>query len=415
MASKTNSFRFLGLSAYWFATSLKWFILFFLTPDLVNGLVPGGEKNSMWGLIVAIGAAEAMIGPALMGWLSDRTKTRFGARRPYLALGAAMTAISLIAMGQAQSYIGLMISYLLIQISDDVGTGPYSSAIPELVSEENRGQASGYMGFLQLGGQVIAAVIGLAFGSSPTTIFMLLAIVNVLCGLASIGSIAKFERETTPDRVVEDVPKEKSSLWASLLDNDFRWVWLTRFLNAIGFYVILNYLLNYLTDVVKVFDLGFVKFSKPFEAVIAIAVALSLSGAVSALVCGKRCDKVGRKRVVQEAGWIMFVPLVAFCFISNYSLLFPIAIVFGIGYGAYLSADWAIVSDVLPNKDNLARDMGVWQMSIAAPQLVSGGIGFFIDKGNHWQPGRGYQIAFLLAGFVMLLGSILITKVKGST
>ncbi len=368
----------------------------------------------MWGLIVAIGAAEAMVGPALMGWLSDRTRTRFGQRRPYLALGAAMTAIALLAMGQAQSYIGLMVSYILIQISDDVGTGPYSSAIPELVPEEQRGAASGSMGFLQLGGQVIAAAIGLAFGSSPTTIFILLAGINVLCGLASIVSIAKFERDITPKNV-EEMPKEKTILWASLLDNDFRWVWVTRFLNAIGFYVILNYLLNYLTDVVKVFDLGFVKFSQPFEAVIAIAVALSLSGAVSALVCGKRCDRVGRKRVVQEAGWVMFVPLVAFCFVSNYSLLFPIAILFGIGYGAYLSADWAIVSDVLPNKDNLARDMGVWQMSIAAPQLVSGGIGFLIDRGNHWHAGRGYQIAFLLAGFVMLLGSVLITKVKGST
>jgi MFS family permease len=414
MASKTNSFRFLGLSAYWFATSLKWFILFFLTPDLVNGLVPGGEKNSMWGLIVAIGAAEAMIGPAVMGWLSDRTRTRFGQRRPYLALGAALTAISLIAMGQAQSYIGLMISYLLIQISDDIGTGPYSSAIPELVPEDQRGSASGSMGFLQLGGQVIAAVIGLAFGSSPTTIFLLLACINVLCALSSIGSITTLERER-PAKVEMAQETEKSNLWSSLKNDDFRWVWLTRFLNAVGFYVILNYLLNYLTDVVKVFDLGFVKFAEPFEAVIAIAVALSLSGAVSALFCGKRCDKVGRKRVVQEAGWIMFVPLVAFCFISNYSLLFPIAMVFGIGYGAYLSADWAVVSDVLPNKHNLARDMGVWQMSIAAPQLVSGGIGFLIDKGNHWQAGRGYQIAFLIAGFVMLMGSLLITKVKGST
>ncbi|MBC8103430.1 MAG: hypothetical protein H7Z41_12700, partial [Cytophagales bacterium] len=88
--SPTGVFReslgwYLGISSYWFATSLKWFILFLLQPLQVASVVPGGEKNGAWGLVVALGATEAMIGPALMGYLSDRCGSRWGRRRPFIA------------------------------------------------------------------------------------------------------------------------------------------------------------------------------------------------------------------------------------------------------------------------------------------------------------------------------------------
>ena len=405
---------YLGLSAYWFATSMKWFILFFLTPSIVNKIVPGGAQNTWWGYIVAVGAAEAMIGPAIMGWLSDRTPSRWGRRRPFIALGAAMTAISLLLMGQSNSIWLLMGSYLLIQISDDVGTGPYSSVIPELVPSSGRGRAAGAMGLLQLLGQVVAVALGLFLGKDPWMIFVAMAAVNVACAMISIGVIAVLEK----DHVISEAPSQKisfSTLWTPLKDPDFRWAWITRFLNALGFYVVLNYLLNFLKDVVKTYDLGFISFDDPFKATIAMAAVLSLTGAISSLINGKRADKIGRKRVVVEAGWLMFIALLAFCFVTDYKLIAPLAILFGVGYGAYLSADWALVSDVLPDRDNPARDMGVWQMSVAAPQVFSGLIGGVIDWGNLQGPGMGYRIAFGLASIALLMGSVLVKKIKGST
>jgi MFS family permease len=405
---------YLGLSAYWYATSLKWFLLFFLTPSVVNRIVPGGEQNRWWGYIVAIGAAEAMIGPAIMGWLSDRTQTKWGRRRPFIALGAALTAFALLAMGQSNSIWLLMGSYLFIQMSDDIGTGPYSSAIPELVPEKGRGKAAGSMGLLQLLGQVTAVAIGLLLGSDPWLIFLTMAVVNVVCAAISIAAIARLEREhKLTERPVQKL--NLATLWTPLKDPDFRWAWFTRFLNALGFYVVLNYLLNFLKDVVKTYDLGFVRFDEPFQATIAMAALLSLTGAFSSVWNGKRADRVGRKRVVIQAGVIMFAALAAFVFVSEYRLIAPLAIVFGFGYGAYLSADWALVSDVLPDRDNPARDMGVWQMSVAAPQVFSGLIGGLIDWGNILGDGLGYRIAFGLASVALLMGSLLVTRIKGST
>jgi MFS family permease len=403
-----------GLSAYWFATSLKWFLLFFLTPAMVNKLVPGGEQNRSWGLIFAAGAMVSIVGPAVIGWLSDRTPTPWGRRRPYVAVGAVITAISVLLLGKAESFGALMVAYLLVQLGDAVGTGPYASTIPELVEEEERGRASGSMGLLQLVGQVVAVAIGMILKSDPRMIFISIAAVNLVCAVFSIIAIYRLEKgKVLTVKAAE--PIKFRSLLEPLRDADFRWAWGTRFLNALGFYIVLNYLLNFLKDVVKTYDLGIIRFGDPLEATIAMAALLSITGAVSSVIYGKRADVVGRKKVVIEAGWIMFVAMALFCFLSNYMLVAPLALIFGVGYGAYLSADWALVSDVIPDKENPARDMGVWHASVVMPQVLSGLIGGVIDWGNGLGGWWGYRIAFFLGSIALLMGSVLVKKIRGST
>ena len=52
---------YVRISAYWFATSFKWFLALLLLPAKVNTIMPLGEQNSTWGMILAIGAAEATV------------------------------------------------------------------------------------------------------------------------------------------------------------------------------------------------------------------------------------------------------------------------------------------------------------------------------------------------------------------
>jgi MFS family permease len=197
---------------------------------------------------------------------------------------------------------------------------------------------------------------------------------------------------------------------------DFRWVWFTRFLNALGFYIILSYLPNYLEDTIRVFRLPGLTLTEPFQATILMSLILSLSGAVSAVYGGRLADRWGRKRVIYASGWIMFATLVPFSLIRNYAAIVFLAPFFGIGYGAYLSATWALASDILPAKEDAAKDMGIWQMSVAAPQVVAGFlVGLMITLGNRQSAGMGYTLAFLFASFSFLIGSLLVKRVRGST
>ena len=410
------------ISAYWFATSFKWFILFLLLPIHVAAIVPGGEKNSWWGLVVAFGAAEAMIGPAICGYLSDRCCSRFGRRRPFIAVGAALTAIALLYLGNAESLWQMIVGYLFLQISDDIATGPYSALVPDLVPSEHRGRASGILSLLQLTAQIVAAVVGVILQKNFLAIYITIAVINIVCALIVLATVRESQRTRAPAAAdgFLDLPRRGglrrgAEAWiAPWKSADFRWVWFTRFLNAFGFYLILLYMVNYLTDQVRVFDLIVVKLPSPFMASVVLALIISLSGAAASVYAGRLADRIGRKKVIVRAGWIMFATLVPFALIPVYSIVVALAIVFGVGYGMYLSAAWALVSDVLPDPEETAKDMGIWQMSVATPQILTGFAGWLVDQANRLHKGWGYSLAFLLASFAFLFGCTLVNRVRGS-
>ncbi len=102
--------------------------------------------------------------------------------------------------------------------------------------------------------------------------------------------------------------------------------------------------------------------------------------------------------------------------VPTYWFIVLLSPVFGIGYGAYLSTTWALAADILPSREDAAREMGIWQMSIAAPQVVAGFfVSMLINQGNLLRPGLGYTLAFLFAAGAFLAGSVLVRFVRGST
>lgn len=412
----------LGMSSLWFATSFKWFILFFLLAGQVEKVVPGGEKNTYWGLIVAIGAIEAMIGPGLYGYLSDRCRSRFGRRRPFIAVGGALTALSLLFLGAADQFWMFVVGYLLLQISDDIGTGPYSALIPDYVPEQERGRAAGMMGLLRLTAQVAAAAAGLALGGNIMILYVVMAALNIVTALWVVWTVkepAMPPSEKPSGGAKGGLKSFAANLWRPFQSADFRWVWITSFLNAFGFYLILIYLRFYLKD--RVLDVEGIAPDKVDGYVLAksvtLSVIISLTGGISAFVAGKVADRVGRKKVVIASGVLMFCTLVPFALIPSYTMMIGLAVLFGVGYGAYLSSDWALVSDILESSATSGKDMGLWQMSVATPQLVTGGLGVGIDWLNRQTHPNfyGYSVAFLIAAFGFLFGSTLVKRVKGST
>lgn len=406
---------YVRISAYWFATSFKWFLALLLLPAKVNTIMPLGEQNSTWGMILAIGAAEATVGPALMGWLSDQTSTRWGQRRPWIFAGALMTAGACLILGAAQTVPMLVLGYFLLQVSDDVGTGPYSALIPEFVPTENRGRASGILGMLNFSAQIIAAVF--AFGGTilkldHLILFGLIAVLHIVC-MAMVLTTIK-------EKPYPAVEKRRFDLevWISpWRTRNFRVVWGVRFLVSFGFYIISSFGQNYLKDVVRVFSPLPLLAKDPKDmallAAVVVIVLISLTGIVGALVGGKMADKYGRKVVIQRAGWIMFAAILPFAFSQSFAFILGLALVFGFGYGAFSSADWALVADILPSDADVAKDMGIWQSSVALPQVFNGILGGQIDSLNRSQGGHtGYIFAFALAAVLFLVGSFAVRFVR---
>ena len=175
----------------------------------------------------------------------------------------------------------------------------------------------------------------------------------------------------------------------------------------LGIYTVQDFLQFYMRDAVKA--------PHPEQQTTNFIIILSLTSLFSALGAGWLSDRFGRKRMVYISG--CFMALVGLIFIVTQSL--PIILVagaiFGIGYGAYVSVDWALVADVLPSHKHYARDMGVWNISLSLPQVIAPIIGgflidYFTRTGN---PILGFQLLFAMSIAYCLIGTVTVRFIRG--
>lgn len=83
-----------------------------------------------------------------------------------------------------------------------------------------------------------------------------------------------------------------------------------------------------------------------FLPVLVGAITSSLSaGVVSDMLGGKR------KTIVYASGAVMALACVLFGLTRSYQLDLLLGLLFGIGFGAFSTMDWAMATDVLPHVD----------------------------------------------------------------
>jgi len=190
-------------------------------------------------------------------------------------------------------------------------------------------------------------------------------------------------------------------------DPDFAWVFVTRLVMMMGIFTIQTFLQYYMRDAVGV--------AHPEQATTNFVILVSLTSLVTAFGAGWLSDHFGRKRLVYIAGGMMVLVGVIFVLTHSYPIVMAAGALFGLGYGAYQSVDWALVADVLPSEKSYARDMGVWNIALSLPQVIApvlGGplIDSFTRSGN---PVLGFQLLFTMAIVYCLIGTVTVRFIRG--
>ena len=421
------------LSAYWVAIGYLWQSLgTLLIPDLVQTMVGSAAKGRALSVLEGIGTLMAVFWQPLAGAISDRTRTPWGRRRPFIAIGTAGDLLFLTGLALAGSYLPLLVFYFLLQAASNTAQGPYQGLLPDVVPDRQRGEASGYYGLANLVG-ILLGTVGAGFVQAHYGRTAAFASIGFLLAVTALLTLRFVRDDAEPDDT------QFSSPWAAVRATftvplgypDFMWLMASRLLILMGIVGVQSFTLFYFTDVFFHGDSR--------RAVTSTYVLLGLVILIAILAtwpAARLSDRVGRRPLICCSGLIAGLGLLALVF-SHFQLLpsgllAPLAgllavpelavqvtyvgVLIGVGLGVFLSVDWAFITDVIPLRE-AGLFMGFSNIATAGSGILARFIAgfaldFFNGRGTIFGLPGGYPVVFGLFCAWLMIGSLLVLKVR---
>jgi len=395
-----------GLTALW--QSLHTIIL----PLRLLDFVAESQKNTYLGLLTFIGLILAMAVQPVAGAISDRSSFHWGRRRPYIFIGTSLLILLLPGISLAGSYAAIFVIYCLMQISSNIAQGPYQAFIPDLVPHGKRGLASGVKGLLEiLGGIAIIYPIGLfmnRYSTAEGASWLWLALgasAIVLIGATLATLLMVKELPGTGRSRLPLLPTLYKSFQINIRTNrDFVWFLASRLFIFMAFTTLQTFALYFLRDVVSVVN--------PATAMAKFSIVVVAGMLVIVYPAGRLSDRIGRRPIAIASGFMGALGI-ALIFLSqhDYLLVMVFAGLVGISFGAFISTNWALATDLVA-KGEEARYLGLANLATAGGGALARLIGPAIDFFNVYDTGLGYSVMLLACFIYFNIGAVLLIKVK---
>ncbi len=415
MATNNSTFRrtdYLKITVFGFALAAIWGGLHtIIIPARLLDLVPLAEKSTYLGLLTFAGLMLAIVVQPIAGAISDRSGFNWGRRRPFILVGTLVAMLFLAGIGWVGSFLIIFVSYCLLQIATNTTQGPYQAFIPDMVPQGKRGLASGVKGFLEIAGGV-ALLYPIAIfmdrysaGDGGYWLWLSLAMLGAVLLAAMVITI--FTVRERPGKGGARLPLfptiYKSFKIKARAHRDFIWFILSRLFIMMAFTTLQSFAMYFLMDVVGVPD--------PATATARFSLVAIAGMLIVVYPAGRLSDRIGRRPIALAAGLLGAVAI-ALIFLSgqNFTLIMLCSGLVGIAFGAFMSSNWALATDLVP-KGEEARYLGLTNLATAGGAALARLIGPLIDFGNSYSPNLGYSIMFLACFIYFSVGSLLLLKI----
>src|SRR5256884_3940338 len=307
-------------------------------------LAIAADVNTYVSVLDTIGAAFAILWQPAIGAISDNSRFELGRRRPFIAIGVVGDVIFLTLIAFVTSYWALLVVYVLFQVASNTAQGPYQGMLPDQVRSEQRGEASGYYGLMNLLGTIVGfLVVGALL--IPTH-HLRLAILTLPVVVAIAGALVIFR---VPDRRRTAASSQRlgrSVLLSVAIDTrryrDFAWLMVSRLFFLMAPVAIGTYAFNFIRYTFNYSEGKASLYSSALQATILVFAA------VLCMTAGFLAERFGKKRLIAAACVTGAVGSTLLIFAPSLPWILGFGLIVGISLGTFLSVDWAFMTDLIP-------------------------------------------------------------------
>ncbi len=403
----------------------SFFQLFFLTT--IAGLPPGLAGTVL--LIVKIWDA---VNDPVIGWLTDRTNTRWGRRRPWLLFGALPFGFFFFLQWIVPPFDtpGKFAYYLLIALLFDTAftivNVPYTALTPELTRDyDERTSLNSFRFAFSIGGSILGGVlhqiIVARFPDDPQTGYLVSgALIGMLIALPFLWCFAGTRERYAPEEGSDELS----------LPEQIRYVFKNRpFLFVVGIYMF-SWLAVQITSAVLTFYIVFWIGSVPQFPTTAFGLSFNDANAIiplmlfvvqgSALVFLFIWSAVSRrigKKAVYMIGSLIWIAVQSFLFFvqpEQITLAIILGLVAGAGIATAYLIPWSMMPDVieLDELETGQRREGMFYGFMVLLQKLGLALGLFLvgqalqASGFNESLGAGQQPASALMAIRLMIGPV---------
>jgi MFS family permease len=364
------------------------------------------------GVVTGVGAISSALATPIVGMLSDRTAHgsrigRFSGRRHrWTLIMAVLAAACMVVLALQNTVFGVALLWFLYSAFQNGEYASLSAAIPDHVPVRQRATVSGWVGMPIALGLVLGTVLVVDVLDQHIVVsYVTLAVAMVVLALPFVLF--------TPDHPLAPQHREPFS-WRRLAGSfwlsprqypDFGWAWLTRFLSSLAIAMGTLYLLYFLRDDVH--------YAKQFpgqtaaDGLLILILIYTVCVVIASIVGGMISDRSGRrKRMVVVSSFFIAAAALLLTFSPTWTSSMIAAVLFGLGYGAYIAVDQALITQVLPAARDRAKDLGIINIAIVCP----GAIGALIAA--PLVSLAGYKALFGATTVVAIFAAVGVYKIK---
>jgi MFS family permease len=186
-----TTLQYFLITAYIIGWSTVWANLYLVTiPYQVQQIVGDTKKAVTLGNVIAVGGIVSVLSPPIAGYMSDRTITKYGRRKPYICIGTIGCSVFIILLGYCNDVVSLCVCWVFLTLFSNFGSTAFYALMPDVVPPQDLGKTSGIIAVNTSIGQIISAGLGIWLDEiTKNNVYILLAAVHIIFMLVTVLSV----------------------------------------------------------------------------------------------------------------------------------------------------------------------------------------------------------------------------------